>query len=445
MKHHIYILFISLILISCGGGSNSTNSIAGSITYKGQFVDAPVMGLIYTASPSGLSGITDINGEFKFKAGDKITFSISTPVGSLHIGTYSPDTIIDKDSTSIAFVLTLENGIQVAQVLQSLGGSGSSLDVSINSPTVSSLTSADIQELSSFISSPLDSLRPAKVTVDAQSAQYGALASINNITSNTSKKISEDLFLNRSFFLLSGQKFLSDLLQPMALDDIKDTSFLYFSDSNIGSTQCFFSTSLKPSSQFVTRVCPTEFETWRWSVNTIESSINMIFNDVGNLSQNLVIKYFDASIFSFSEDIYAANTLIGNGYGLLIPITKGFSLNNFSNKSIMFEGDSACNKGIIKYTFNSNGAAYTKSCKYGTSNNQPLLYNSGMASNNSRVPDVVTFTDDGAPPENVLHIGLISGTTKGGKVIASTTGNDTCTNYFQSSCSKQFIVNMNEE
>jgi len=54
---------------------------------SGTFVDSPVKGLYYAATPSGQSGVTDANGTFKYVAGDTVSFYIGsdasgTPLGS---------------------------------------------------------------------------------------------------------------------------------------------------------------------------------------------------------------------------------------------------------------------------------------------------------------------------------------------------------------------------
>ena len=65
------LLVISFALVSCGGGDG------GSVTPStGVFLDSPVQGLTYSSAPSGLSGLTGPKGEFLYRAGDSVTFSV---------------------------------------------------------------------------------------------------------------------------------------------------------------------------------------------------------------------------------------------------------------------------------------------------------------------------------------------------------------------------------
>ena len=56
------------------GGGGGTPSVAAPL--QGVFVDSPVQGLGYSATPSGLSGLTDANGQFNYNPGDTVTFNL---------------------------------------------------------------------------------------------------------------------------------------------------------------------------------------------------------------------------------------------------------------------------------------------------------------------------------------------------------------------------------
>jgi hypothetical protein len=66
---------ISLTLTACGGGGDGGTQPAAAPS-TGVFIDSPVQGLTYGSTPSGLSGLTGPNGEFLYRAGDLVTFSI---------------------------------------------------------------------------------------------------------------------------------------------------------------------------------------------------------------------------------------------------------------------------------------------------------------------------------------------------------------------------------
>ena len=113
------VLAVSMLqLFGCGGGgSSSTPTAAPAATATGIFLDAPSQGVTYVASPSGLTGTTGANGSFSYGSGDTVTFSLnvggSTPIV---IGSLAP-VAPTGGGNAVVFVLTLSNGLQVAQVL----------------------------------------------------------------------------------------------------------------------------------------------------------------------------------------------------------------------------------------------------------------------------------------------------------------------------------------
>ncbi|HEU0068789.1 MAG TPA: hypothetical protein VFQ26_05935, partial [Nitrospiraceae bacterium] len=72
----LVVLVISLTLTACGGGGDGGGTQPVAAPSTGVFIDSPVQGLAYSSAPSGLSGLTGPNGEFLYRAGDLVTFSI---------------------------------------------------------------------------------------------------------------------------------------------------------------------------------------------------------------------------------------------------------------------------------------------------------------------------------------------------------------------------------
>ena len=108
-------LVLSMGLSGCGGGGSSDNN-GGSSTETGTFVDAPVQGLSYSTATQ--SGKTDVNGTYKFKKGETVTFKI----GELVLGkalakpivtplTLAGDTNVSNPS---------QKAVNIARILQSL-------------------------------------------------------------------------------------------------------------------------------------------------------------------------------------------------------------------------------------------------------------------------------------------------------------------------------------
>jgi hypothetical protein len=85
MRTAIY-AFALMALAACssgGDGGGGTTPVASAPPLTGTLLDAPVVGMPYVTS-SGLSGVTDAQGQFRYRAGDTITFSYGqTTIGPI--------------------------------------------------------------------------------------------------------------------------------------------------------------------------------------------------------------------------------------------------------------------------------------------------------------------------------------------------------------------------
>lgn len=132
------LLFVLLsffaLLSSCGGGGGGSSSTpppsaSAPAATLGTFVDAPVSGLNYSASPSGLTGVTDAFGHFNFKTGDTVTFTAAgVPLGSFAptvatdgtanvtpLNLTGATSVTDPKATAIAQFLATLNVLAVSQ------------------------------------------------------------------------------------------------------------------------------------------------------------------------------------------------------------------------------------------------------------------------------------------------------------------------------------------
>lgn len=101
------LLASSLVLLSaCGGGSNSITATDTSVK-TGVFIDAPVKGLAYKTPTQ--SGVTNEKGEFKFIAGETVTFIID----GVEIGS-------TQAQTRVLVTAISQGNIHIAQLLQTL-------------------------------------------------------------------------------------------------------------------------------------------------------------------------------------------------------------------------------------------------------------------------------------------------------------------------------------
>jgi len=116
MKNKILSVAVTSIfgLSGCGGGGGGSTSTDDTLT--GTFVDAPVQGLNYSTATQ--SGLTDSNGNFKYKSGETVTFKL----GTLTLGSVTAEDVINPlhlaGDTSFSSISTKAKNI--AMLLQNL-------------------------------------------------------------------------------------------------------------------------------------------------------------------------------------------------------------------------------------------------------------------------------------------------------------------------------------
>ena len=145
-----------LALAACGGDSdNDHGGSSGPATRTGTFVDSPVAGLDYAGTDSA-SGVTNDAGEFRYRDGETLDFSIGDlPLGSAKgARQLTPLTITEgadtpeDDSVSNKLVLLqtldqdgdLNNGIQISEAIRALV-SENAAGIDFDQPTDSFRTS----------------------------------------------------------------------------------------------------------------------------------------------------------------------------------------------------------------------------------------------------------------------------------------------------------------
>jgi hypothetical protein len=106
-------IVLSLGFSGCGGGSGGSST---PTTYTGTFVDAPVQGLNYSTATQ--SGLTDASGNFKYQAGETVTFKL----GTLALGTVPATSSLNPldlaGDNSLGSVST--KAMNIAMLLQNL-------------------------------------------------------------------------------------------------------------------------------------------------------------------------------------------------------------------------------------------------------------------------------------------------------------------------------------
>lgn len=112
--------FLTVALAACGGGGDGgggTSPVAAPLA--GVFIDSPVAGFGYSAAPSGLSGVTNANGQLNYQPGDQITFSL----GGRTVGNTVPGApVITALQVFGATSVTDARVLNLSQLLLTLGG-----------------------------------------------------------------------------------------------------------------------------------------------------------------------------------------------------------------------------------------------------------------------------------------------------------------------------------
>ncbi len=147
----------SLALAGCGGGGGGGSVVPDSTANQltGTLSDSAVKGVSYTSS-SGISGSTGASGEFKYLAGDKVSFKIgnvtlgSVDMASVALGTQGGNRVVRPKDLAGVTDETDVKALAVAQVIQTAAAASptdTSIDVSANASKFSSVTAATIDSL----------------------------------------------------------------------------------------------------------------------------------------------------------------------------------------------------------------------------------------------------------------------------------------------------------
>jgi FG-GAP repeat/Divergent InlB B-repeat domain len=112
-------LLLALAACGSGGSDGGGGPVPAAAPLAGTFVDSPVQGLGYTTTPSGLSGVTDVNGQYNYMAGDTVTFTLyGRPLGAAVPATPIVTALSVFNATSI----TDPQVVNLSQLLLTLGG-----------------------------------------------------------------------------------------------------------------------------------------------------------------------------------------------------------------------------------------------------------------------------------------------------------------------------------
>jgi hypothetical protein len=130
----------SLVLTGClnsSGDDSSTPTAAVQLT--GILSDSAVKGVAYSSS-SGITGNTGATGDFKYAAGDKVTFKIGTitlgsvDMASTALGSQSGNKVVRPKDLAGVTDETDVKALAVAQVIQTVAAASPSASMRASSP-----------------------------------------------------------------------------------------------------------------------------------------------------------------------------------------------------------------------------------------------------------------------------------------------------------------------
>jgi len=191
MRKQFTFIAVLALLTACGGGGGGDSTVA---TSSGVFVNSPTKGIKYLASPSGLTGTTDENGTYSYKAGDTVTFSLDLGGSTVTLGSTS-----SPSATTSILALTVPNGgdpVAVAQVLETLDKSTADGKMDVSGITLSTGTTltkiTDALKASSVTSTDIATIaagvQTALTSTNAGTLKYGSTGvTQNDALTNLSK------------------------------------------------------------------------------------------------------------------------------------------------------------------------------------------------------------------------------------------------------------------
>jgi hypothetical protein len=413
------------LLVGCGGGggggSSSSSTPAVAATYVGNYIDAPVKGLVYTASPSGLTGTTDTDGKFEFQSGDTVSFRINTPNGEIDAGLLKPTAPSNASEVVKVHVLSMDNGVQIAQTLQSLGGNGSYLDLSSTSNNVKNISASEAEAINNFVGQGGVGTPPAKLTVTKDAAKQAALNSLASIasTASTSTQISDadmsgGLLVYQSSATVNGRTFK---LESSGID--------YFSADKKIANLCVNRPNIDSTDKLNITFCSTNNTTkGTWA---IDSGKLTTLADGSTAKNTITLTNPKANAGIYSATIDTSGLGLPSGIsvsGSYTQLDSTLSISKLASRTVITSGEAVCSDGKGKIVFNSDGSTFTFSCLKGNAAGYTFTTLEGKQSDVAEIPGILKVTVGTNTP---FYTGLV----KGGSIDSGTTvnivqGSQTC-------------------
>jgi hypothetical protein len=414
-KCALSVLATAALLSACGGGgsSYSSASTATATTYSGVFLDAPTKGLSYLASPSGLSGTTDAGGKFNFQSGDTVTFTLGVGSGPIAVGSWQP-AVPSGGASALVFVQSLNNGLQVAQILQSLNhGSATAMDVS-----GLALAASDVTNINNFIASGGTALPLGAASDVALLASVQANAGSQPFVVAGGASVSATLSALKT--TISGLPATAGIALGSVLPG--QAVFHEGSVSGSGSTHADFGITYFKTDQTIANVNANAGNSIQTGAtySTANSAGNVLTISGGGITDTITVSYIDKAQGLWSDRASDAST----GAGSYAFLQSTFAPSVVAGKTLTIAGSiGKCGGVPFQLTVDSLGANFQTNCQ----GSMPGTKGSGTIAS-SAIPGVLTFTD--STSGSVHYVGLVAGGTiaKGSLAVVEATASTSASN-----------------
>jgi hypothetical protein len=402
-------LLLVLALTACGGSDSSNSSGAftptasASTRSTGTFHDAPTQGLLYTATPSGLSGTTDADGHFRYELGDVVTFSLPLGSGTLVLGAYMPDGL-----NATLSVLSLPRGGLAAQLLQSLDHSATPDTLDVSGLT---LTSTDFDNIAAWYDSDGQTLPPGKTAqqmlADAQAGASGSPA------------FTQPGAVSLTTALAEAQAEVADLIQAgtpsQAAAIVNNRILLHTGYGNYGPVAELL--AFDASADVMTRISMTTNSGGGWT-RTQGYSVTGDLIQLGDPQNTLQLHGTASSgLTAFTADIdLPANTPLQGAGNYRVLVNTPLDVRR---QTLTIRGYAAC--ADTRFVFSADGASWSAYCAISAvadgMSGPPAVIESGTASVDPERPQLLQLTNSCG----VRHyLGVVNGSLASGTVAILT-------------------------
>ena len=210
-------------LVACGGGSSGGGETPpddptppSDEQLTGQFVDSPVSGLEYETT-SGLSGITNDEGEFQYLAGETVSFKIGAfNIGSsAGAGVVSPFSLTANDETKAAniarFLQTLDddgvpgNGITITENTRAEAAKQNPSDIASAALDTDSFKTI-VTSLTAKNSVPQTTVVSKDDALEHLNGTLGQLNPLESCSDERAKAVTSDRLIDKTFAFIRSNE-----------------------------------------------------------------------------------------------------------------------------------------------------------------------------------------------------------------------------------------------